>query len=244
MRLLSVICLLAVSCHCSLMKQGVKADATEPTNPPLVSAPATPVADGAAVPAPMPEKVTINIGHIDSETVPSIIALIDKIKKEGTVKELYFKINSTGGEVETGNDLIDAIEQAGIPTVCVADHQASSMALAVLESCDKRYMTKRTFLMAHEIMASGVVGNEHQLEQEVETLRVLNRAMMEHLAARTGMSIEKLLAKTNNKMWFMNWPEALKVHMVDGIWKDVRTMPPVVEPAPAGEDALKALLGL
>jgi len=181
-------------------------------------------------------KVSIEINdRISEQSVKGIIQTVKTVLKQGgNVTEIWFRINSFGGEVDAGNKLIDLIEQLPVKTVCVADHRAYSMGFVILESCDVRLMTKRTMLMAHEPSVSEVNGNEHELKRIAELLQKGNIAMAEFIAPKLHMSVKEYLAKINDKEWWMTADDAKKSHAVDD-FVDPKDIPPSVVAVPVSD---------
>jgi len=176
------------------------------------------------------EKVTLELGDVDAPTVDALVEKIDQLKEAGKTKELWIRIHSFGGEVEAGNKLIDSLENAGMKTVCVADHQAMSMGFYVLQACERRLMTKRSTLMIHD-PSGGARGNSAQLKMYSDWLGKLNLAMLEMASKRMGMSIKDIQDKVGCTAWFLNWEEALATHAVDDTI-DARDIPPTTKVQP------------
>jgi len=173
------------------------------------------------------EKVTLELGDVDSSTVDAMIEKIDQLKEAGMTKELWIRIHSFGGDVESGDKLIDAIENFGGKTICVADHKAMSMGFYVLQACERRLMTKRTTLMIHEPWGGGR-GNSAQMHMYGDWLAKLNLAMLEMASKRMGMGVKDIQAKVGCTAWFLNWEEALAVHAIDDTI-DPKDIPPTTK---------------
>ncbi len=187
-----------------------------------------------------PEKVTLEIEDIDDSTAGPFIDKIEEIKKGGTTKELWIRIHSFGGVIDSGEKMIDAIENAGIPTVCVADHKAMSMAFYILQACDRRLMTKRTVLMIHE-PAGGARGNATQMGMIADYLTKTHRAILEMAARKMDLSVDQIIAKAGPTAWFLTWQEAVDHKAVDGT-VDSREIPPTLK-VEAKMDFLRMLFG-
>lgn len=135
---------------------------------------------------------------------------------------LVFNIDSWGGSVFSGLDLIKGVEQlkrrARIPTVCIVDVKAFSMAYIFLQSlaCDSRYMTKRALLLVHGA-STKISGNAETVAADLEFLRALNDAMAEVGSARLKISLKEYKARIPGKDWTMGWRAALKVGAIDGV---------------------------
>ena len=166
---------LAVGCAIFLAGCGTaKAYAAPATKADVIEA-----RDAAASPEPLV------LGAIDGMSVMFLMSEMDDAKKAGA-KSLTIKINSPGGSVFAGFALSQKIEELGIPVHCAVDGAVASMAVYVLESCATRTMTKRSFMMLHGPAVSGADGDETDLRNTAEFLRVLESAYVNHIAGRAG----------------------------------------------------------
>ena len=138
-----------------------------------------------------------------------------------TPDAVLLEINSGGGSVPAGFLIGKAIEDLGIPVICVVDGDdgAQSMAYWVLQSCDLRAMTRRSVLMLHQpsLNLFGVGGQENDWKNKAESLRVLNRALLEHAARRMSISVDQAEVRTRDQDWFFDWRDALRYRAVDGV---------------------------
>jgi ATP-dependent protease ClpP protease subunit len=178
---------------------------------------------GHYVAAAKPESV-IEVVDFDEDSLDPIL---DEV--EAAEDLLYFKLNSFGGSIYGGLDLIQAVEEAkkrGVHVKCVVDQRAMSMAMVLLQAvCDERLMTKRSILLAHNgSMKTG--GTHDDLLEDADHLAALNVAMAEIVADRLGMSIEAYRAKIDRRSWILTWREALEVNAIDGV-VDPMDLPPV-----------------
>lgn len=63
-------------------------------------------------------------------------------------------LNSRGGVVEVGTRMLDMLameHNAGVPIVCIAKDDVSSMAFNILSFCDRRYFVKGATSIVHKI---------------------------------------------------------------------------------------------
>ena len=159
--------------------------------------------------------IMVEIEDYNQPTLEALKTTIDQVKAAGH-KKITIRINSYGGDVDAGMKMIQALEDSGLQTTCVVDTKAVSMGFFQLESCGERLMTGRSYLMAHQPWTKAV-GNADQLEQQVESLRVLTSALIDTASARMGMTKADFMKKIQNKEWWMDKDEALKAHAVDGL---------------------------
>jgi ATP-dependent protease ClpP protease subunit len=146
----------------------------------------------------------------------SEIEAADKAGNEAMVID----IDSTGGDTAEGFKTAKTIESSRMQIICVVDGLAASEAFYILQSCDKRFMTKRSRLMVHEpywVKLESVT--RKMLKENEHELSVLVNAWMEHAAGRMKLG-PKGVIKHCDKVggdWYMGWEESLQQTAVDGI---------------------------
>lgn len=157
------------------------------------------------------------VGEINNESVRELVTQIVQANARQAVQIDMF-INSPGGSVMSGIVLAQIMEESPAPIVCTVDGMAASMAFYVLQSCSVRQMTKRSVLMAHEPW----VGSDGPLtrsgaEETAAQLKAITKMIVEHCAARMSISVAELLHRIDNKNWWIEWEEAVKVGAVDKV---------------------------
>lgn len=155
-------------------------------------------------------------GEIDELSTSRLGEFLASQKQNG-LKAVTIYINSPGGQVFAGMDMVRRMEDSGLQTRCVVDGLAASMAFYMLQGCDKREMTKRSILMAHE--PSGTVGGpgwEH--ENAARFLRALAHAMAEHCAARMKVSVDEYEQRiSGGREWYFSIKDALGFGAIDAV---------------------------
>jgi ATP-dependent protease ClpP protease subunit len=196
--------------------------------------------------SPTLDEKVIDIKDFSKQDIGPIIEKFDELASAGT-KSITFRINSYGGSIGAGHDLIQHIEDSkksnGITTVCIVDLKAFSMGAAFLESnaCDHRLMTKRSTLLFHGA-STKVEGKADEIESTLNFLKALSHSLATMCADRLGMKIGDFEAKTLHQDWTLTWEEALKAKAVDGVIEVKDVPPPYVLKAPV--KTLMQLLGL
>ncbi len=154
-------------------------------------------------------------------TKTSTDALIAAIAEENRLEAdaIVFEINSQGGSVDYGFDLVRAMERSKAPIQCVVDADAQSMAFYILQACNTRFMTKRSKLMVHEpIRAIEGYNYPTAIKNVYESMRTLNLGMTEHEGRRLRVSVTELRHRiAGGVCWYMDWEDALHYGAVDGI---------------------------
>jgi len=208
----------------------------------LSVAPADPEDEQSQEPAPPPvAAVMIELdGEVNADSVAPIIAKLKELDAAGT-KEVWFRINSNGGSVMAGQDLIVAIESMRAHTTCVADWHAFSMGFSLLEACQDRVAVPQAMMMVH-LPSIHAEGNENDIGKQVELLKSIRKIMTTQLLARLKITRAQLDAHFEHGSWWMDSAEALKIGAIDRI---VQTRDlPAVTPIPTQERNLLQILGL
>lgn len=163
--------------------------------------------------------------EVNVASVHSAMAWIDAANEAGA-EEILFEINSPGGSVSDGFELIKAIENSEAPVTCVVDGDAESMGAAILEGCDHRAMTKRSKLMFHEPALGGMLqGQPNQWAAIAAMMKAEAEILAEHCAHLMKISLKEYNAHVvGSQMWFLTHREAMKVGAVDEVVVSVRSL--------------------
>lgn len=140
---------------------------------------------------------------------------------DASAAAVVIEIDSPGGSVSDGLIIAKLIEQSAVPTVCIVDGDAASMAFFILQSCSVRAMTKRSSLMAHLPWIRGGMGGETEYKNIAEALRVKGHALCQHMARRMKLTPAQLEARLQRGDWWMTFEEASAVGAVDKVWDSV-----------------------
>lgn len=161
--------------------------------------------------------------HVDDKSTKRAIDWI-KAANEAGADAILFEINSGGGSVPAGFELARAIEDSDAPVTCVVDGDAASMAFYLLQSCEKRMMTKRSRLMAHEPSLGGFMGgNPNNWQSLTDNLKTTAETMAYWCWHRLKISRKAYDEKTTGgKQWWFLSDEAKKVGAVDEIADSVK----------------------
>ncbi len=152
-------------------------------------------------------------GSVDDASMnPLVRALSDNTGLKGYILE----INSGGGYVHSGFRLVKAMENSGVPVHCIVDGHAQSMAFYILQACDTRSMTKRSFMMIHNPSMSGGGGGDFNWYIETaEELLAMQNGMMEHYLKRMHVTKKQLQDRLAIRNWYLGWEEGMDVGALD-----------------------------
>lgn len=161
--------------------------------------------------------------EVNDKTVKDMIARIEQANA-AAVDYIVLELNTPGGSVSAGRELVRQIEMSPAPVICVADGEAASMGFYILQGCDYRLMTSRSYLMVHEPGLSMIYsGQQTQWRNLAEDMKATSEAMLYHEAARLKISRSELSWRiAHGQSWYMNVDEAKRVGAVDAAVKSVR----------------------
>lgn len=162
-------------------------------------------------------RVMIELGDVTDSEVQSVKAALAALAANKDVTTVYLRINSAGGSISAGLDLIQAFDHYPKKLMCVADTHAYSMGLTVLEACPIRLMTTRSTLMMHECAIRGVGGNEHELRNGAESCHAMTEAIIHIAAARMTLTEDQIRAKITGLQWWMDSTAALVAGAIDAV---------------------------
>ena len=144
--------------------------------------------------------------------------------EEDDAEPVTIYINSTGGEVNAGLMIYDAIQASPLTIHMICAGMAASMAAVLLAGGQKgrRYILRHSKVMIHEpLIAGGVGGSATSIrnisESILETRDIVNGILAEH----TGKTTEEINAATDHDN-FMNAEEAVAFGLCDRIIRSIR----------------------
>lgn len=136
-------------------------------------------------------------------------------ERQKTSKEIFLLIDSPGGSVFDGAQVITAIEASKVPvnTVCVG--MCASMGAMIHAYGAKRLMFDRAVLMFHPA-AGGVQGSLDQMESRLKLIRSYTHKMDKYIANRSGMDVNKFESMFNDELW-IDAEDSVNLKLADGI---------------------------
>lgn len=175
-------------------------------------------------PTDIQQPVMLELASFDDANITGLETKINELRITDT--PIIIRINTNGGSIGGMMNLIQFLEKS--PVTCVSDYRSYSAGNFFLESpaCKVRQMTKRATLLFHEALTSSAEGNSHALRDTAEILEKLSNGIFAFTSERLGMTEEEFKAKVDNKIWALDYHDALKYHAVDSI-VDPKDLPPV-----------------
>jgi ATP-dependent Clp protease protease subunit len=134
-------------------------------------------------------------GEIDSQSVSKTIHAILSSKEQ----ELILFINSPGGSVMAGRQLVQVLRTTDKKVTCIAN-VAASMAFVITQGCHKRYVTDSSILMQH-VASYGLEGQAPNNLTYTQFLERVLKQLDQFQANRMGLSYKDFKAKTRDDLW-------------------------------------------
>lgn len=125
---------------------------------------------------------------------------------------LYVFIDSVGGSVEDGYKIITEFKKYNVS--CIVD-KAYSMAFAILQTCDKRYLLPHGKIMQHQI-SLGIMNELAKIENYLKFISQIESELLKIQSEKIGISGEELKNRSTNEWWLFG-NNAIKENCADKI---------------------------
>lgn len=142
-------------------------------------------------------------GPITSDSISNVLSmLIDKVSSLDD-SNIYIYINSPGGSVDAGMQLvtyIESLKEQEIVVNCIAEN-AMSMGFVIFQYCDNRYITQYATLMQHQMSLINIKGKIKEINSYIEYINSMEDKINQYQATRIGLSFDEFNKKINNDWW-------------------------------------------
>lgn len=131
---------------------------------------------------------------------------------------IYLHLTTDGGNIHSALSIIDCISSLTIPLYTVIDGYVASAGTLISIMGEKRYMTKNSYMLIHELRC-GYWGKMSNIEEEVLNLRKLMKHITNIYLKKTKIDkkeIKEILKKDIN--W--NIKECIKYGLIDEEYKN------------------------
>ena len=171
----------------------------------------------------MQQRAVLCFGEITPEQADSLILQLFYLSAQSE-QEITLYIHSSGGEVNSGFAIYDAMQLVNCPirTVCVGN--ASSMAALLFAAGDTRCILPHSEVMIHDPLVRQISGSTIKIKDCADLLVQIRANMAEILARRTGRTVEEILEKTEKETTFTA-EEAVEFGLADQILTDLTGLP-------------------
>lgn len=138
-------------------------------------------------------------GPVTSESVAEVMSKLSELNKKGESSDpIYLVLQTPGGSVISGLNLIEYMNSLRRPVHSVANF-AASMGFHILQNSPKRYITKYGTIMSHR--ASG--GFQGDIPQQV-------KSRFKHITDLLEKMDEQVISRTNGKFDKKSYSELIR----------------------------------
>lgn len=175
------------------------------------------------------DRVVYILGIIDESNSSSIAAEI--LRMSNDPKPITIVINSPGGSVLDGAQIISAIEGARGPVNTLCIELCASMAAMIHQYGTNRLMLDRSIIMFHPA-SGGAQGEVDKMASRINTIKDYIGEMEQNVAKRSKMTYNEYKFKSGTELW-LSAKDAYKSNVSDStvvirgsqIYKVYRQMP-------------------
>lgn len=150
------------------------------------------------------DRIILLNADISDNVIEKVVLPMMALSKKN-LKPIKILINSSGGDIEAGQMVVDAILTCPAPVVGIAMGKAMSAAFDIFLACDKRIVYPNTVLMAHSGSASLAPQTLSAIKVEGKLLEEYFERWARFYASRTKISEKEwaaLLASGLNRYFF------------------------------------------
>lgn len=138
-------------------------------------------------------------------------------------KPIMLYINSPGGEVVSGLQIIDTMNSIKSDVITINTGMCASMGAVILSSGAKRMALPHSSVMIHQVSA-GTQGKIFDMKAAFNEAERKNRMTMGILAENCGKTYDELIAMTPVDKW-MDAEEAMEFGIIDEITGNAHRTP-------------------
>lgn len=164
-----------------------------------------------------------NLITLDFDNLAIVKGAIMKGTADAAVKSLmncdsndiYLYLDTPGGSVLSGNDIINVIEtlkMRGKNVYCIADY-AASMGFSILQQCPTRLVLQNSLLMQHQ-MSGGAWGEYEKMQNQVGLFTQIYNSCAKKESDRLNLSLADYKSKVMNE-WYLYGDNALHNNAAD-----------------------------
>jgi ATP-dependent Clp protease protease subunit len=129
---------------------------------------------------------------------------------------IYLYINSLGGDLLSAFGVVDTIKNSRIPVVSIIHGQAASAATIISMSCHKRYITRHSFMLIHQL-STGCEGKYEELYENFKNDTLFMDTLYDLYSEHTTMKKTDIKEALKHDLWW-GAKECIEKGLVDDIW--------------------------
>lgn len=154
---------------------------------------------------------------IDDDVANLIIAQMLYLESEDPDKDIFFYLNSPGGNVSSGMAIYDTMQYIRPPVCTVCMGQAASMGALLLAAGEKgrRSALPHSRILIHQPLG-GFYGQATDIDIQAREILRMKEELNEILSKLTGQSIAKVQSDTERD-YYMTCEQAKEYGIIDDI---------------------------
>ncbi len=162
-------------------------------------------------------RIILLTGPINEDVADNIVSQLFFLESDDPAKDIFFYLNSPGGEVTAGLAIYDTMQfvSCDVATICLG--QAASMAAVLLAggTKGKRMAFPNARVMIHQPLG-GAQGQASDMEIQVKEMSRIKKKLNEILVEHTGQPL-KIIEKDTDRDFYLTAEEAVQYGLVDQI---------------------------
>ena len=127
-------------------------------------------------------------------------------------------ITTPGGNLHQTFSIVDTIENMKVPVHTICKGNVCSGGTLMSLSGKKRYMTKNSFMMIHELRTFSGYAKFTEFMESVENLTMFMNTIKEYYVMKTGMTLEEVDEQLKKDVYW-NAATCLEKGLIDDIWE-------------------------
>ena len=152
---------------------------------------------------------------IDQDVSSKLLLKLNMIENKHDI--IYLYINSPGGDVMAGLEIINyikSLQQRSKQIICIS-HNAMSMAFVIFQYCSNRYILYSSTLMQHQ-MSLTLQGKLYDINSRMSYINTIEHKLISDQASRLGMSLVNFTSLIQNDWWIYS-EDIIKYNAADKI---------------------------
>jgi ATP-dependent Clp protease protease subunit len=162
-------------------------------------------------------RIILLTGVINDDVADIVVSQFFYLESEDPDKEIFFYINSPGGEVTAGLAVYDTMQYVScdVATICLG--QAASMGAVLLAggTKGKRMSFPNARMMIHQPLG-GMKGQASDMEIQVKEMNRIKKRINEILVQHTGQSMS-VISRDTDRDFFLTAEDSVEYGLIDKI---------------------------
>jgi ATP-dependent Clp protease protease subunit len=168
---------------------------------------------------PLGDRFIYILGEINSETARDVIAMLLDYQCSDPMREVTVILDSYGGEVDSMFAITDVMDIMITPirTICLGKAMSAAAFLFICGTCGRRFMTKHSRLMFHQMSQMNTGGTVSDIIINTEEIKFLQGQMIEEITKRSKISSAEKVQKLIDRDTYLRPEQAIELGFCDGI---------------------------